>query len=459
MKVKGRVSGLVAALFVLVPAVFGPSGAEAQKRAASPSPYVSNALDAVLLPVTTSVVQAFNLPKSASGVVIASVQPGGIADLYGMDPGEVITSIAGKQIRRPVDLDSLVRYNLSDDGNYFYMEGLRKGKPKRTIVWLEPDDYSTTLPVREAPRWRGYRGEYFDYVTWFRPYWYEIEEIYTYSYTYVEEVIVTDIFISTVSSSESYFYYDYTEITSVDIREDWVSVEEDIYCGDVTGYGCGVEEIGYPDADSFDPQSFAETGEEDVGGDYCSAFPDDPYCTGEVAEATDCGETPDAPDCLVEEAAPGDYGTGEEGDGASDGTAYDDPVYDDTATDETDVAGESGYDDTADGDLSGEESYDEPDVGEGYEEESYDEPVADDASGEESYDEPVVAEGYEEGSYDEPSAGEESYDSSGTDEAYEEPAYEEPAAEEPVYDEPAYDGGGEGGGECYFDEDGVEICP
>ncbi len=86
--------------------------------------------------------------------------------------------------------------------------------------------------------------------------------------------------------------------------------------------------------------------------------------------------------------------------------------------------------------------YDEPVA----EEPVYDEPVTE----EPVYDEPVV----DETVYDEPVAEEPVYDEPVT----EEPVYDEPVYDEPVYEEPAYDGGGDGGGGCYFDDEGNEIC-
>ncbi len=66
-----------------------------------PEPYVSATFDAVLMPVTQQVVAQFKLPRTASGAVVVSVEPGGVADLYGMEPGEVITSFGSKKSAGP----------------------------------------------------------------------------------------------------------------------------------------------------------------------------------------------------------------------------------------------------------------------------------------------------------------------------------------------------------------------
>lgn len=404
--------------------------AEAQQKTATmPEPYVSSALDAVLIPVTKSVVQQFKLPKTASGAVVVSVQPGGVGDLYGFEPGEVISSVAGKQIRRPVDIDTLTRYWMGEGDVYFTMDGTRKGRPKRTIVYLEPDDFQRTIPVQEIPRWRSYEAPWFNFNRWYQPYSYQIVEIYDYSVYYIEEVVVTDVYITSVQSEESYFYYDYSELTTVNLREDWIEEETDLYCGDVSGYGCGLEEVGYPDPAEYDNCSgepgddwclgaaldadYCSVNPDDAAcvtdADYCSVNPGDPECGGDSGVADYCSEFPDDPAC---------------GDVSAEAMA-EDQGYDDTA------AAEETYDDGS-ADAAG---YEEPVADEGV----YDEPVAD----EQTYEEPA----YEEPAYEEPAYEEPAYE----EPAYEEPAYEEPAYEEPVYEEPAAE-------DCGYDEDGNPLC-
>lgn len=442
---------LAALLAVTLP--FAAPRAEAQQTqtAKMPEPYVSSALDAVLMPVTRSVVQQFKLPKNASGAVVVSVQPGGVGDVYGFEPGEVISTVAGKQVRRPVDIDTLTRYWIGEGEVYFWMDGTRQGRPKRTIVYLEPEDFQRKIPVQDIPRWRSYEAPWFNFYSWYQPYSYQIVEIYDYSIYYIEEVVITDVYITSVQSEESYFYYDYTELTTVNLREDWIEEESDLYCGDVSGYGCGLEDAGYPDPTEYETCSGAPGDDWCVGaaadGDYCSINPDDaacltdadycsvnpgdPECGGDSGVADYCSEFPDDPACgdMSAEGMAEDQGY----DDAAAAEAYEDPAYDDGS------AEAAGYEDPAadgavyDEPVTDEQVYEEP----AYEEQAYEEPAYE----EQAYEEPA----YEEPAYEEP--------------AYEEPAYEEPAYEEPAYEEPVYEESYDGGGsECGYDEDGLPLC-
>jgi hypothetical protein len=50
-----------------------------------------------MIPITREVVAQFARAKSASGAVIVPVEPSGIADIYGFEPGEVVPAVEGKK--------------------------------------------------------------------------------------------------------------------------------------------------------------------------------------------------------------------------------------------------------------------------------------------------------------------------------------------------------------------------
>jgi S1-C subfamily serine protease len=75
-----------------------------------PRPYVSRALDAVLLPVDRAVISAFGLGPKDSGALVLATEPGGTADMAGILPGDVISNVRGTRIKDPVQLDSVVWY-------------------------------------------------------------------------------------------------------------------------------------------------------------------------------------------------------------------------------------------------------------------------------------------------------------------------------------------------------------
>ena len=473
-------------VWAMIVAALGALGTPA--AAQMPEPYVSPTLDAVLMPVTKQVVAQFKLPKKASGAVVVSVEPGGVADLYGVEPGEVITSFGTKKFRRPADLDAMVLKSLRDGNAYFYFQGLRKGRDKRTIIYLEEQDYRKPVAVRNIPRWRSFNAPTFNFARWYDPYSYYIVDIWDYSIYYVDQVIVSDVFITNYYSETNYLYYDYTEISTLEVRDSWAVEEASIYCGDVEGYSCGVTEVGYPVEEVFETCSGAPGDDwclppDAVDATYCSSFPSDPSCAaafvaddycaynpedpscgGAVAgdamstEGEDwtayCAQNPDAQDCggmsSAEAMGEPDYTAAEEG--ATEGQVYDEPAYDEPAYDEP-AYDEPAYDEQAYEDPAYEDpTYD----AQAYEEQAYEEPAYEDPAYEEQplYEEPA----YEEPVYEDPAYEEQAYEEPVYEEpAYEEPVYEEPAYEEPVYEEPAYDGGG-GEGECYYDEEGNYIC-
>lgn len=358
----------------------------AEAKASLPKPYVSRALDLVLLPVTDAVRKQFKLGKKAAGAVVASVEPGGTGEFHGIEPGDVISQVDGKLIRRPVDIDSMVRYGLKKGDAIFKLDGIRKNKRLRTWVDLSEEDYEKPVALDKVRAWRAYGGrgaprgpDYFYYYDYCDAYYDDFYYVWDYSYTYIEEVIVTEVYITSYESTETVFYYDESTV-----GYDW---PDDDYLAEVDSYVYS-EEF-YTEYSSTEVVYEQETATDEAS-----------------TEATD--ETYDA--ASVEEYS-------------SDDSGYDEASTDETYTDEA-MTDETVYDETAyDETVTEEPAYEEP----AYEEPAYEEPA---------YEEPV----YEEPAYEEP--------------VYEEPAYEEPVYEEPAYEEPASDGGGG----CYYDEDGNEIC-
>ena len=389
--------GFILASVLSMVATFAPAGAALAEKGL-PKPYVSPSLDAVLLPITAEVRKEFKLGKKAAGVVVVSVDPGGIGELYGLEPGEVITELNDKVIRRPVDIDSMIRYGLNDDTNYFFFDGTWKNRKQKTIVYLTSDDYTKPVVIEDVSKWRayntggskskgkrgkGYRGDdgyyyagggfyYYDFCD---SYYDDFYEVYDYTLVYVEQVIITEVYITSITSDETVFWYD-DSATGYDWGYD------DYYISEVDEYVYSEEfyaeydstEVYYEDQD-YDPETGLSYEEADAYG-FLEAAP-------ESSDESYVGSDDDA----------------------------------------------SGTEEVA------EDAYTEETVAEEYTEE----PVA-----EEYYEEPAAQE------YTEEPAAEEY-----TEEPAAEEYYEEPAAEE-YYEEPVYDGGG--GGECYYDEEGNYLC-
>ena len=134
-----------------------PTSSTALAEKVLPKPHVPPALDAVHLPITAKVRKEFKLGKKAAGVVVVSVDPGGVGALHGLEPGEVITEPDDKAIRRSVDLDSMIRYKPRAGTNCFFFEGTRK-KKRKTIVELTNEDCETPIALEYSSTWRAYNA-------------------------------------------------------------------------------------------------------------------------------------------------------------------------------------------------------------------------------------------------------------------------------------------------------------
>ncbi|UFS67171.1 PDZ domain-containing protein [Paracoccus denitrificans] len=73
-----------------------------------PPPYVSRALDAVLIPINHASRHRYQIPPKLHGVYVLAVSPGGAADLQGIKPGDVLATVRDHPILVPSDVDRLV---------------------------------------------------------------------------------------------------------------------------------------------------------------------------------------------------------------------------------------------------------------------------------------------------------------------------------------------------------------
>lgn len=352
---------VVAAAFAVAPA----GSVAAKAKGNLPEPYVSRSLDLVLLPVTEAVRKQFKLGKKAAGAVIASVEPGGTGEFFGMEPGDVITQVDGKTIRRPVDIDSMMRFGLNKGDSIFKLDGTRKNKRLRTWVELSADDYEKPVALDKIKAWRGYGGrgrnrgpDYFYYDDYCDVYYDDFYYVWDYSYTYIEQVIVTEVYITSYESTDSIFYYDEAAAGYDWPDEDYIAeVDSYVYSDEFTAEYTSTEVV-YEDEYAGSDDAGADLGvsgeDSDVTGDY---VPDD----AELGASSDEG--------LTEE-----------------------PVFEDVATEEP---------------IYEEPAYEEP----AYEEPAYEEPVYE----EPAYEEPVYEEpAYEEPVYEEPVYEEPAYDGGGS---------------------------------------------
>ncbi len=147
-----------------------------------PPPYVSRALDAVLIPVTAGVKTAFALAADETGVLVLAVQPGGVADTAGVVPGDIINLVHGKQVLEPVTLDEIVYFFLQKGDSDYALAG--GGKTYAATITTE--SWSEVIDVTTVSSWSSTTSESFSYEEYTSEYSSEISESYASSEQVIE---------------------------------------------------------------------------------------------------------------------------------------------------------------------------------------------------------------------------------------------------------------------------------
>lgn len=195
MKSKALAALLALAPLTLTSALL-PTFAMAQSL---PTPYVSRALDAVLLPVDDAVIGAFGLAAGETGVLVLAVQPGGVAEAIGVEPGDVISAVRGFSIADPVELDAVVYYWIGQNQFDFAFDGWRAGSVYSTSGAVTSESYFQVIEITTVETWTSYSYESFSYSEYYAEYSEEITESYETSESYIEEYASSEEFTSEVS--------------------------------------------------------------------------------------------------------------------------------------------------------------------------------------------------------------------------------------------------------------------
>lgn len=198
---------MAVALFCALPMAQGPSPSHAPAGAAMaqtalPAPYVSRALDAVLLPIDGSVRQAFGLTGDAKGVLVLATQPGGLADSAGVLPGDVIDVVRGRAITAPIELDEIVYYWITQGVFDFVFDGWRSGSVWTTTTEITLEYWEETITVTEISSWSSYSYESFSYEEFYAEYSEEITASYEESESLIEETVSSEEFAAEVASED-----------------------------------------------------------------------------------------------------------------------------------------------------------------------------------------------------------------------------------------------------------------
>lgn len=225
-----------------------------QVSAASlPNPYVSRALHAVLLPITAEVTAAFGLDAADTGLLVLAVQPGGVADSAGIAPGDVISTVHGKAVADPVDLDAIVYYWIGQGLFDFGFDLYRAGAPVNIVYTITLETYSEVFEISSVETWTAYSSETFVYSEFYAEYSSVITETWESSETLIEETVTSEEFTSEIAPEET-----------GDEDGDGVADAEDT---DDDNDGIDDAEDTDDDNDGVDDTAEVDDGGDDTGGD------------------------------------------------------------------------------------------------------------------------------------------------------------------------------------------------
>lgn len=197
-------------------ALIAPTAAMAQ--VSLPAPYVSRALQAVLIPVDASVISTFGLDPASTGVFVLATDPTGLAASAGIEAGDVIDYVRGEAVLTPAELDEVVYYWIKQGQTDFKLNGKRGGAPLvlDTVVTLEI--WETVIDVTTVESWTSYSSESFSYSEFTSEYSEEMTASYESSESSVEEATSSEEFQSDMQAEDE--GYTEEEATSDDSSDD-----------------------------------------------------------------------------------------------------------------------------------------------------------------------------------------------------------------------------------------------
>jgi hypothetical protein len=238
--------------------------------AAMPAPYVSRALDAVLIPVDDEVRGAFGLAATDKGVLVLATSPGGVGEAAGIKPGDVISKAYGKPISNPINLDEIVYYWISQGSTDFGFDVWSGGVETYYTSVITLESYSEGIDVTTVSTWSSYSSESFSYEEYTSEYSEEISESYESSESLIEETTSSEEFAAEQSeeSSEDDASADGTDEGGDDAADeggDAAGDEGGDDAGDEGGDDAGGDEGG--DDASAEDAGGDDAGADDAGGD------------------------------------------------------------------------------------------------------------------------------------------------------------------------------------------------
>jgi hypothetical protein len=161
-----------------------------------PAPYVSRALDALLVSVDDNVRSAFGLQPNESGVMVMATAPGGVAEAAGIKPGDIIGMAYGQPVAEPIKLDEIVYYYLNKGVSDFGFDVWQNGAAQYYSTPITIESYSEVIDVTTVTTWSSYSSESFSFEEYTAEYSEEISSSYESSESMIEEATSSEEFQS-----------------------------------------------------------------------------------------------------------------------------------------------------------------------------------------------------------------------------------------------------------------------
>lgn len=255
------------AIAVLAATSFWTASVEAQTL---PAPYVSRALDAVLLPIDDNVRQVFGITGVASGVLVIATQPRGAADSAGILPGDVIEFVSGRRIYTPIELDEIAYYSIGKGLGMLDYSLWRAGSITVTTTEITSEYWYESISISEVSSWESYSYESFSYSEFYSEYSSEMEASYTSSESEIEQTVSSEEFEQQMAeeSTDDLSASDELDQQMTEDSTDDLSASDEAECvGEIVDGVCAEEPIddSNPDDGSLDDAGGDDVG--DAGGD------------------------------------------------------------------------------------------------------------------------------------------------------------------------------------------------
>jgi hypothetical protein len=123
-----------------------------------PEPVLSRAIDAVLMPIDANARSYFELAEDDSGALVLAVAPGGVAELYGIMPGDMIVTVSDLSFAWPDEIDPIVWAFLNDRKFDFVWAISRNGADVTISFPLVLSHFQESYLVGDIPGWASWQG-------------------------------------------------------------------------------------------------------------------------------------------------------------------------------------------------------------------------------------------------------------------------------------------------------------